>query len=43
MMIVSIGLGISARYLFQFTFGGRSRAYRQYAVQSAIDDRAGRR
>ena len=35
MMIVTIGIGISARYIFQFTFGGRARAYRQYAVQSA--------
>ena len=35
MMIVSIGVGISARYIFQFVFGGRSHAYRQYAVQSA--------
>ncbi len=35
MMIVTIGIGISARYIFQFAFGGRSRAYRQYAVQSA--------
>ena len=33
MMIVSIGVGLAARYLFLFTFGGRSRAYRQYAVQ----------
>jgi neutral amino acid transport system permease protein len=37
MMIVTIGLGISARYIFQFVFGGRSRAYRQYAVQAAKD------
>jgi branched-chain amino acid transport system permease protein len=37
MMIVSIGLGLTARYLFQFYFGGRSRAYRQYAVQRATD------
>jgi branched-chain amino acid transport system permease protein len=35
LMIVTIGIGISARYLFQFVFGGRSRAYRQYAVQTA--------
>lgn len=37
MMIVSIGTGLAARYLFLYTFGGRSRAYRQYAVQPAID------
>jgi branched-chain amino acid transport system permease protein len=37
MMIVSIGVGLAARYLFLYTFGGRSRAYRQYAVQEAID------
>jgi branched-chain amino acid transport system permease protein len=37
MMIVTIGMGISARYLFQFIFGGRPRAYRQYIVQQAKD------
>ena len=37
MMIVSIGLGLAVRYLFLYTFGGRSRAYREYAVQSAVD------
>jgi branched-subunit amino acid ABC-type transport system permease component len=37
MMIISIGIGLTARYLFQFYFGGRSRAYRQYAVQKDID------
>jgi branched-chain amino acid transport system permease protein len=36
MMIVSIGVGLAARYVFLFTFGGRFRAYRQYAVQEAI-------
>jgi branched-chain amino acid transport system permease protein len=36
MMIVSIGLGLTARYVFLYTFGGRSRAYRQYAVQEAV-------
>jgi branched-chain amino acid transport system permease protein len=35
LMIVTIGVGISARYLFQFIFGGRSRAYRQFVVQEA--------
>jgi branched-chain amino acid transport system permease protein len=37
LMIVTIGVGISFRYLFQFIFGGRSRAYRQYVVQEATD------
>ncbi len=37
MMIVSIGVGLAVRYLYLYTFGGRSRAYREYAVQSAID------
>jgi branched-chain amino acid transport system permease protein len=36
MMIVSIGIGLAARYVFLFTFGGRSRAYRQYSVQEAV-------
>jgi branched-chain amino acid transport system permease protein len=35
LMIVTIGVGISARYVFQFIFGGRSRAYRQFVVQKA--------
>jgi branched-chain amino acid transport system permease protein len=37
MMIVSIGVGLAVRYLYLYTFGGRSRAYRQYAVQEAVD------
>jgi neutral amino acid transport system permease protein len=37
MMIVSIGAGLAARYLYLYTFGGRSRAYREYAVQEATD------
>jgi branched-chain amino acid transport system permease protein len=36
MMIVSIGAGLAARYLFLYTFGGRSKAYREYAVQEAV-------
>jgi branched-chain amino acid transport system permease protein len=36
MMIVSIGAGLAVRYIFLYTFGGRSRAYRQYAVQEAV-------
>ncbi|MET0579349.1 MAG: branched-chain amino acid ABC transporter permease [Ilumatobacteraceae bacterium] len=37
MMIVSIGAGLTARYIYLYTFGGRSQAYRQYAVQTAVD------
>jgi neutral amino acid transport system permease protein len=37
MMIVSIGIGLAARYLFLYLFGGRSQAYRQYAVQRQTD------
>jgi branched-chain amino acid transport system permease protein len=37
MMIVTIGIGIAGRYIFQFIYGGRARAYRQYAVQTAKD------
>jgi branched-chain amino acid transport system permease protein len=37
MMIVSIGLGLTLRYVYLYTFGGRSQAYRQYAIQSATD------
>jgi branched-chain amino acid transport system permease protein len=37
MMIVSIGLGLAARYLYLYLYGGRSQAYRQYAVQRQTD------
>ena len=37
MMIVSIGIGLAARYLYLYMFGGRSQAYRQYAVQRQTD------
>jgi neutral amino acid transport system permease protein len=37
MMIVSIGLGLGARYVFLYLFGGRSQAYREYAVQPQTD------
>ncbi len=37
MMIVSIGVGLTARYVFLYLFGGRSQAYRQYAVQRQND------
>ncbi len=36
MMIVSIGLGLAARYLFLYLFGGRSQAYRP--VRGAVAD-----
>jgi neutral amino acid transport system permease protein len=37
MMIVTIGIGIAARYIYQYYFGGRARPFRQYSVQSTID------
>jgi branched-chain amino acid transport system permease protein len=37
MMIVTIGIGIAARYIIQYYFGGRARAFADYAVQEAID------
>jgi branched-chain amino acid transport system permease protein len=37
MMIVSIGLSLAARSLFQLLFGGVFRPYHQYNVQSGID------
>jgi branched-chain amino acid transport system permease protein len=36
-MIVSIGIGIAARYVYQYFFGGRTKTYRQYTVQHAWD------
>jgi branched-chain amino acid transport system permease protein len=33
MLVISIGLGILLRYIFNFQFGGRSRTYRQYTLQ----------
>lgn len=35
MMIVSIGMALSVRYVILFMFGGRTESYVQYAVQSA--------
>jgi branched-subunit amino acid ABC-type transport system permease component len=37
MMIVSIGLSLAARSVFQLLFGGVFRPYHQYNVQSGID------
>jgi neutral amino acid transport system permease protein len=37
MMIVSIGLAIFLRYFWQYTYGGRSQAFSQFAVQQALD------
>ena len=37
MMIISIGLGIGVRYIYLFFFGGRAKAFREYAVQKAHD------
>ncbi len=37
MMIVSIGLSLAARSVFQLLFGGVFRPYHQYTVQKAID------
>ena len=33
MLVVSIGLSILLRYIFNFQFGGRTRTYRQYTLQ----------
>jgi len=35
MMIVSIGMALSVRYVILFLFGGRTESYEQYAVQPA--------
>jgi neutral amino acid transport system permease protein len=37
MMIVSIGLALFLRYLFQWRFGGNSRSYAQYQTQGPLD------
>jgi branched-chain amino acid transport system permease protein len=37
MMIVSIGLALGVRYLFQFFYGARSHPYRQFQVQKEWD------
>jgi neutral amino acid transport system permease protein len=33
MLVISIGLGILLRYIFNFQFGGLTRTYRQYTLQ----------
>src|SRR5258707_8559379 len=35
-MLVSIGLALFLRYIYQVVFTGNSRAYRQYSAQSPI-------
>ena len=37
MLVISIGVGILARYVFLYLFGGRTRPYQQYGVQQAYD------
>lgn len=37
MLVISIGLGLFLRYLFQYIFGERSKAFHQWAVQRAHD------
>ncbi len=37
MMIVSIGLALGVRYLYQFIFGARYKNYSNYSKQSAFD------
>lgn len=37
MLVVSIGFAIALRYLILFQFGGRPRAYADYAIQEQID------
>jgi branched-chain amino acid transport system permease protein len=37
MTIISIGLGIGVRYIYLYFFGGRAKAFREYAVQKAHD------
>jgi len=35
MLVISIGLSLLLRYVFLYQFGGRTRAYQDYAVQKA--------
>ena len=37
MLVISIGLGLLVRYIFQFQFGGFGEAYRQYTLQEGIE------
>nr|MDP9019894.1 branched-chain amino acid ABC transporter permease [Actinomycetota bacterium] len=36
LLVISIGLGLLARYIFLYQFGGRTRPYVQYVAQRAI-------
>lgn len=37
MMIVTIGLSIFARFLFQYFIGGANKSYRQYVIQDGLN------
>ncbi len=37
MLVISIGMSLMFRYMFLYTFGGRTRPYGDYAVQKGID------
>jgi branched-chain amino acid transport system permease protein len=37
MLVISIGLGLLVRYIFQFQFGGFGEAYGQYTLQEGIE------
>jgi neutral amino acid transport system permease protein len=37
MLVISIGLGLLVRYIFQFQFGGFGEAYRQYTLQEGLE------
>ena len=37
MLVISIGLGLLVRYIFQFQFGGFGEAYRQYTLQDGLE------
>jgi len=37
MMVVSIGLAIVFRYIFLYQFGGRTKPFNEYSIQSQID------
>lgn len=37
MLVVSIGLGLTVRYVFLYIFGGRTQQYAQYAGQAGLE------
>ena len=37
MLVISIGLGLLVRYIFQFQFGGFGEAYGQYTLREGIE------